>query len=71
MLCQRNIVIGEAMWRDSVWDAVTVVLSATESRIPLAMGLWACCEMILSVFTGMGRHVHCACQQFWLGSWTT
>lgn len=71
MSCQRNTIINEAMWSDSVWDVVTVrAVSLTESSIPSAMDLWACCEMILSVFTDMGRHVHCACPQFWLESWT-
>lgn len=69
MSCQRNITISEAMWRDSVWDIVTVrAVSLTESSIPSAMELRACYEMILSVFIEVGRHVHCACPQFWLGS---
>lgn len=47
MSCQRNIIISEAMWRDSVWDVVTVhAVSLIESSIPSAMDLWACCEMI-------------------------
>lgn len=69
MSCRRNI-IGEAMWRFCVGCGDSRAVSLTESSIPSAIDLWARCETILSVFTDVGRHIHCACQQFWLESWT-